>query len=156
MSMAEYIDEIKALEQITEVHGQNHHHSLTLHAINTYTFARLHPLLPVVLHLFSHVIELKSTPVNLVPPQSSLYSNSSPSPEHSYRFRMLPTKVVVVLVAPLLKAALAAPEPEVVRAVDLEDRDRERRACVNGAGGNVCLNGPYRKCSYQQQIRDIS
>jgi hypothetical protein len=60
---------------------------------------------------------------------------------------MLPTKCIAVL-ALLLEATVALTEPEVVRAVDLEDRDRERRGCTAGAGGNVCLNGPYRKCSY--------
>ncbi|KAK9413601.1 hypothetical protein SUNI508_11810 [Seiridium unicorne] len=39
--------------------------------------------------------------------------------------------------------AVEVPQPEVVRAVDLEDRNRDRRSCVAGAGGNVCTNGPY-------------
>ncbi|KAK9773302.1 hypothetical protein SCAR479_10031 [Seiridium cardinale] len=42
-----------------------------------------------------------------------------------------------------LSRAAEAPQPEVVRAVDLEDRNRDRRSCVAGAGGNVCTNGPY-------------
>jgi hypothetical protein len=62
---------------------------------------------------------------------------------------MLSTRWFIVL-AVLATAILAAPgpeavKPEVVRAVDLEDGTRERRSCVAGAGGNVCLNGPYRK-----------
>lgn len=68
---------------------------------------------------------------------------------------MLPIKSFTVF-ALLFAAASAVPErdvaraveirePEVVQAADLEDRNRDRRGCVSGAGGNVCLNGPYRK-----------
>lgn len=65
---------------------------------------------------------------------------------------MLLTKSITIL-AMLLKVTLAAPEPEVVSASDLEDRNRDRRGCVAGAGGNVCMNGPYRKCYYYMESR---